>query len=114
MEETKSEPAKVEKASSSDVEKNKTMAVLAYFIFFLPLLAAKDSKFAMYHANQSLILVIAWVASSVIAAIIPAVGSVISAVLGLVLFVFWIMGIIAAAQGEMKPIPYIGQYTLIK
>jgi hypothetical protein len=35
----------------SDVQRNKGMAVLAYIIFFIPLLAARDSKFAMYHAN---------------------------------------------------------------
>lgn len=50
-----------------------TMAVLSYFIFFLPLIAAKDSKLAMFHANQSLVLLIAGVASGVLG-VVPSSG----------------------------------------
>ena len=42
----------------ADIEKNKTMAGLAYLIFFLPLLACPDSKYGRYHANQALLLFI--------------------------------------------------------
>ncbi len=37
--------------SAEDIEKNKTMAGLAYLIFFLPLIASPDSAFAKFHAN---------------------------------------------------------------
>ena len=48
--------------TKEDVEKNKTMAILAWFIFFLPLLTdAKDSKFAKFHANQSLLVTLLYV-----------------------------------------------------
>lgn len=113
VEEHKEEHKKEEKPASSDVEKNKTMGVLAYFIFFLPLLSAKDSKFAMYHANQSVILLIAWVISVAIN-VIPVIGTIVSPLAGLAVFILWIIGIINAAQGQMKPIPYIGNYTIIK
>ena len=36
----------------ADIEANKMMALLSYIIFFIPLLAAKGSKYAMFHANQ--------------------------------------------------------------
>ncbi len=55
-----------------DVEKNKAMAILAYIIFFIPLLAAKESKFAMYHANQGLNLFLFWVAYFVLSWILAA------------------------------------------
>jgi uncharacterized membrane protein len=102
------------KPASSDVEKNKTMAILAYFIFFLPLLTAKDSKFARFHANQSLILVIISVAANILAGVIPVVGGIIAAVAGIGVLVLWIMGIISAANGETKPLPVIGTYKLLK
>ena len=107
--------AKETKPASSDVDKNKTIAILSYFIFFLPLLTdAKHSKFAIFHANQSLILVLISIAANIIGGLIPAVGSVISLVVGLGVLVLWIMGIISAANGEVKPLPVIGTYKLLK
>ena len=102
------------KSSSSDVNKNKTMGVLAYFLFFLPLVAAKDSKFAMFHANQSLILLILSVASAFVGGMIPVLGALIQMVVSLGVFVLWIMGIVSAANGETKPLPVIGGFTLLK
>lgn len=102
------------KHSGSDVDKNKTMAILSYFIFFLPLITAKDSKFAKFHANQSLILLIISIAANVIGSLIPVVGGIIATVVGLGVLVLWIMGIINASNGEMKELPVIGTYKLLK
>ncbi len=103
-------------ADSADVEKNKAMGILAYFIFFLPLLAAKDSKFAMYHANQGLNLflfsMIGWLVSFVTAFIF--IGFFIGFLVWIAIIVFIILGIINASKGEMKPLPLIGGFNLIK
>jgi len=100
----------------ADVEKNKAMAILAYFIFFLPLLAAKDSKFAMYHANQGLNLflfaMIGWVVSFVTAFIL--IGFLIGFIVWIATIVFLILGIINAAKGEVKPLPFIGGFNILK
>ena len=40
---------------NKDIEDNKVIAALAYIIFFLPLIVAKDSEFGKFHANQGLI-----------------------------------------------------------
>ncbi|MFR5295748.1 MAG: zinc-ribbon domain-containing protein [Clostridium sp.] len=44
----------------SDVEQNKLMAVLSYFslLVLLPIPCAKDSKYARFHANQGLMLLL--------------------------------------------------------
>lgn len=98
----------------ADVEKNKGMAILAYIIFFIPLLAAKESKYAMYHANQGLILFLAAVVCNVVGAIIPFIGwFLILPIAYLAIIVLAIIGIINAAQGKMKPLPLIGNFTLI-
>ena len=99
----------------SDVEKNKVMAILAYIIFFIPLLVAKESKFAMYHANQGLILFLAAVIINVVGAVIPIIGWLIIIPLGNLAVLIWaILGIIKAAGGKVVPLPLIGKYNLLK
>ena len=101
--------------NKEDAEKNKAMAIIAYIIFFVPLLAARDSKFAMYHANQGLNLFLLAVAVSVVGAIIPFLGWFIILPFGhLAVLIFVIMGITNASKGEMKPLPLIGKIELIK
>ncbi len=105
MEEQKTQQGEVQdavlKATSEDVEKNKTMAMLAYLVFFIPLLTdAKDSPFAKFHANQSLLLLLV----GFVMTFIPVIGWLIN----IAVFVFWIIGIIAASNGEMKEVPVIG------
>ena len=108
----------------SDVEKNKIMGVLAYLgiLFLVPLLAARQSRFAMYHTNQGLILFIAWFVLNIAAIVIsylPFVGWIISLLVLPVLMlgglVFVVLGILNAANGVCKPLPLIGdRFTLIK
>lgn len=102
-------------SESSDVSQNKTMAILSYILFFIPLLtSAKNSKFAIFHANQSLILLIISIAGGIISGLVPVVGTLISTVVSLGVLVLWVMGIINAANGEMKPLPLIGEYKILK
>ncbi len=107
----------------ADAEKNKVMGILAYLgiLFIVPLVAARESRFAMYHTNQGVVLFIACVgllvASSIVAAI-PVVGWIfslfITPFLSLGMLIFMILGIINAAQGVCKPLPVIGHFTIIK
>lgn len=95
--------------TKEDVEKNKTMAIIAWFIFFIPLLTdAKDSKFAKFHANQALLVTLLYVVAAFTSAFL--IGFLIYPVA----FVFWIMGIISAANGQMKRLPIIGGIDIIK
>ena len=100
--------------TASDAQKNKVVGILAYFLFFLPFIMAPDSKFAKFHANQSLILLIVWVASWFAGMVVPVLGAFISMLVGLAVLVLWIMGVINAAKGEMKQLPLIGTFTIIK
>jgi uncharacterized membrane protein len=102
-------------ADPADVEKNKIMGILAYIIFFIPLLAARDSKFAMYHANQGLVLFLAGIVVSILGSIIPLLGWFLILPLGmLAVTVLAIIGIINAAKGLLKPLPVIGGISIIK
>lgn len=84
-----------------DVEENKILTILSYLgiLCLVPLLAKKDSKFAQFHAKQGLVIAIGellvW---------FPFFGW----VLGIILFVFSIMGIINVLSGKMEKLPVIG------
>lgn len=103
------------------------MAVLAYFgiLVLIPILAAKESKFARFHANQGLILLITGVAYSIFVQVVIKIVSFISYVLAgivgialglawLLLLVLAIIGIINAVRGEFKQLPLIGQFQILK
>lgn len=99
----------------NDIEKNKGVAALAYLIFFIPLLVAKESKFAKFHANQGLNLLLLSLAVNVVGGMIPIIGWFIILPLGGVLtLVLFIMGIINAINGETKKLPLIGNVELLK
>ena len=92
-------------------QKNTGMAILGYILFFVPLLTdAKDDPFVKYHVKQGLLLWIIAIASVVIG-VIPILGWIIALIVPLVVFVLAILGIINAANGEMKPVPLVGQYA---
>lgn len=81
---------------------------------------AGDKEGAKFHLNQSLVIMIGMTVLSIlsmVAGVIPVVGLIISLVVGilsLALFVFWIMGLIAACKQEEKAVPVIGNIQLLK
>ena len=81
---------------------------------------AGDKEGAKFHLNQSLVIMIGMTVLSilsVVAGVIPVVGLIISLVVGilsLALFVFWIMGLIAACKQEEKAVTFIGNIQLLK
>ncbi len=100
---------------AKDVENNKIMAVLAYILFLIPLLAAKESPYAKFHTNQGLILFIAGIAVSVVGSIIPLIGwFLILPIGGLIVGILGIIGIINAFTGKAKELPIIGKFKILK
>ena len=102
--------------TDNDAQKNKGMAIVAYFIFFLPLLTdAKNSPFVKFHVNQALNLFLLGLGVNIIATIIPVIGPLFVGPIGmLLLLVLFIMGILNAYNGQMKKLPIIGELELIK
>jgi uncharacterized membrane protein len=111
---------------AEDVEKNKIFGIIAYLwiLCLVPIIVAKDSPFAKYHANQGLVLFILeivisvtlYILSVVITTILPALYFIVP-ILGLVHLgplILLIMGIINAAAGKCVPLPLIGGIKLLK
>lgn len=100
--------------SPEDIEKNKTIAGLAYLIFFLPLIAAPESRYARFHANQALVLFLAAVIGNIVLAIIPIIGWILLPIFGIGVLVLVILGLMNGLNGKAKRLPVIGQLNLIK
>lgn len=92
--------------------KNTGMAVVAYIIFFLPLLTdAKNDPFVKYHVKQGLVLFIAAVIAWLIISVLPIIGLLISPILNIAIIVLLIIGIMNAVNGVEKPLPLIGTFA---
>ena len=107
-----------------DAEDNKLMGILAYLgiLFLVPYLAAKESPFAKFHANQGCVLFIVEIALVVVLqmlwVLLPLglylIIRLLSSMVYLGIIVLAILGIINAVKGEMKELPVIGKYTILK
>lgn len=77
---------------------------------------AGDKEGAKFHLNQSLVLAIAEIIVSVASSLLAGVKvvSILLSLVSLVLFVFWIMGLVAAIKEEEKEIPVIGGIKILK
>jgi len=98
----------------TDIDNNKTMAGLAYLIFFLPLLVCPQSNYAKFHANQSLLLLIFAIVGNIILSIIPIIGWILMPVFVLAVFVLCIMGMINGFTGKAKRLPVFGKFDILK
>lgn len=104
-----------------EIESGKTMGILAYIFFLIPLLAARDNKYAMFHTEQAIVLWIAffviyiaiWIITFIVGQISSSIACLIS-ILGFIpwiaYLVLWIMGLLNAIGGKVKELPVIGQY----
>jgi uncharacterized membrane protein len=100
------------------VAEDKTVAILSYltligFIVAIVLHGSKKTKLGSYHLRQTLGLFLTAVACGACGfalAFVPFLGFGILPVIWLGLFVLWVMGLLAAVNGQMKPLPVLGEY----
>ena len=90
---------------------DKLFGILAYifilWIIGLVVAPEKDHAFVKNHVNNGILFTIASVIVTILSKI-PFIGGIISLILGLGLFVLWLLAIIAAIQGNKYKIPLIG------
>lgn len=113
--------------SQEDIDANRCMGILSYisFLVLIPILTARDSKFARFHANQGLVLFIGEAIIGLIISILSALGKmpligwifgIPQAILGIFTLGFTVLsviGVIFAAQGRVKELPIIGSIKII-
>lgn len=103
-------------AAESPVE-DKTVAILAYvtpILCYVGIVIAivmhnnKKTKIGAYHLRQSLGLLCLSLAN-VVFSLIPLIG-LLGMIVGLGIFVLWILGLVNAINGVQKPIPVVGEH----
>ncbi len=94
-------------------QEEKLLGALSYFgvLCVLPVLLKKESAFAMHHARQGIVLLIAWVLLWIGAATVPLLGAVIWFFGSILLFVLSLVGVIRAASGDLWELPWLGEYA---
>ncbi|MCP3682990.1 MAG: hypothetical protein GY861_09890 [bacterium] len=96
---------------ASKADDGKTIAIISYLTWIGLLIAFimnKDTKndLAKFHIRQSLLIMIVGAIGGMVFWI-PIIGW----ILGIVLFVFWVIGLIGAINGEKKEVPIIGKLS---
>lgn len=118
-----SDPVNPSTAPAGATAEDKTVAILAYvtpilmgvgIVIAILIHNGKKTALGAYHLRQSLGLLIASIAcwfALMIIGFIPVLNMlllVIAPLLWLAFFVLWIIGLLAAINGQMKPIPVVG------
>jgi len=112
----------------ADVQKNKSMAIIAVIfpiLFFLPLVSDANSAYGKFHANSALLLLLYGIVASILYAIlaaififIPYVGIILTTIISIAVWgtslALWIFALVTACKGEAKPLPVIGKIVIIK
>lgn len=91
---------------------DKTVAIVAYltligFIAAIIIHSNKKTKLGAFHLRQMLGFILTSFAV-IILIIIPILGWILIPVFYIFMLVCWIMGLIAAINGQMKPMPVVG------
>jgi len=115
--------------TDEELEQGRTMAALAYVFFLIPLLAAREQRYAMFHTEQAIVIWIGWVILRVGYGILHTVFyyslnigfcgfGIFNWLIWVALIVFWVMGLVAALQKKTEPLPLIGdiasKFNLVK
>ena len=93
----------------------KVTSIVAYLSWIGLLIAfvAGDREGAKFHLNQSLVIWLAGIVLGVVM-IVPVLGWLVGLVGGIFLFIYWIIGLVSAIQGQEKEIPLLGKIQLLK
>ena len=111
-EENKQESSeKVEgKPFDSSQEKNTGMAVIAYLLFFVPLLTGdKKDPFVKFHVKQGFLIFVAAVVGSILNMTVILMPLGILTLIGVLILA--IIGINNALHGKEEKLPILGQFT---
>ena len=94
----------------------KATDVVAYITIIGWLIAyfAGTKEESKFHLNQALVLDVAEIVLSLLAKIFGGVLGWIFGIVDIVLFILWIIGLVAAVKGEDKAVPILGGIQLLK
>ena len=109
-------------ATNEGVSEHKLWAIVGYilpFLFFIPMLdgKSKNNAFVRFHAEQQLALLVVFLGLYILMSVVMGAFFfglfVIMPLIQIAGIVLMVLGIIHAAQGEMKELPVVGGIKLL-
>ena len=82
-------------------------------MFFLPLVFRKNSAYARFHSNQSLVVLIFLVVGQVMVRFLPMFSDIVS-IYTIVMLILMVLGMLHATKGEAKRLLLVGGIDIIK
>ena len=87
---------------------------IGYLFFFVPIIMHPESKFARYHCNQGLILLLLEFLGIAGLIEVPKVGPYLSFLCLIFCLFCLVRGIILSLQGKAKRIPFFGKLVIVE
>lgn len=100
--------------SETTTDNGKTVGIISYlwligWVIALVMHNGNKTEYGAFHIRQSLGIMILWVIVYIINVALSFAGiGIVAWILGLGLFVLWLLGFIGAIQGEKKLVPVLG------
>lgn len=95
----------------------KTISIIAYITLIGWIVALvmqgnenPKSKLAGFHLRQSLGIMLTGLVGAIVLTLIPVIGWILLPLMYIFILIMWIMGLIAAANGEEKPVFLLGAF----
>ncbi len=103
-----------EAVATSAAAEDRTVAIVSYitvigFIAAIFLHQSKKTQLGAFHLRQMLGMALTATAGAVFWAV-PILGWIVWFLVAIGLFVLWIIGLLSALKGEMRPVPILGPH----
>lgn len=97
-----------------EMTEDRTVAILSYvtligFLAAIFLHQSRKTQLGAFHLRQVLGMVLTGVVGGV-CAVVPILGWIVWFLVVAFLFVLWLLGLIAAIRGDMRPVPVLGEH----
>jgi uncharacterized membrane protein len=96
------------------ITEDRTVAILSYvtilgFIAAIFVHQGRKTQLGAFHLRQVLGLVLTGAAGG-LCAVVPILGWIVWFFVAIGLFVLWLLGLISAVRGDMRPVPLLGEH----
>lgn len=96
------------------ITEDKTVAVICYatilgFIAAIFMHQSRKTQLGTFHLRQMLGLVLTGVVGGVVG-VVPILGWIVGFLVVIGLCVLWLLGLLSAVRGDMRPVPLLGEY----
>jgi uncharacterized membrane protein len=101
-------------AAAGAITDDKTVAIICYvtiigFIAAIFMHQSRKTQLGAFHLRQMLGLVLTGVVGGVVG-VVPILGWIVGFLVVIGLFVLWLLGLLSAVRGDMRPVPLLGEH----